>query len=292
MGAVGRSVLGLYIGYLLVFVLVLAILIVGIYLFRKVYKHWKQERTLLKPQLVACIIVFILFGFFFDYNFRTVARSQSMVDASLVAELSSGQVGRLEDIAGHLRSFDFIEWRYMLDATHPSYDAHCHDQGIFPYYIPYELIDGEWVHQPGSNFLAKMYKMFWRTDESTLEIEIFIYKGNPPHIESRLLANMGGNSMNPRHYNFIENDNGTAVLLMHSTRHIRSDVDYFRRWRIGSGISFDNASIILTERQALIEGQNKRPPEKNLTSEFIALLCSLLQDDELLMKLSNTTDLE
>jgi hypothetical protein len=212
------------------------------------YRHWGAGVGFSIWRLLCCIllsvilfvITFAAFVLFSNNSYR-----KSIVDASPIAELSSDQIDRLEDVIERFKEYDFIT---RFDIEEEEYTG------------PH---------------LSKIYSFVWRREKphSLLGISVNIYRDEQRAIDDiQFWARLSDEEKQP--YTLIENDNNTEALL-YDSRMIRSaDALYFpnSQRHINSGIRLGNAHISMSETQ---EYYNL---DKDVSSEFIKLLCEMLKD--------------
>jgi hypothetical protein len=214
------------------------------------YKHWIANAGFSMWRLLCCILLsfvllIITFAAFVILSNDTYRKSK--VDASPIAELSSEQIDRLEEVIERFKEYDFIT---RFDIEEEKYTG------------PH---------------LSKIYKLVWYREEphSSLDISVRFYKDEQKAIDDMQFG-IRISEDEKLFYALIENDNNTEALLRDSKMIRTSDTLYFPNSKrfISSAIRLGNARVSLTERQ---EYYNL---DKNISSEFIKLLCEMLASEE------------
>ena len=214
------------------------------------YRHWAAGASFSIWRLLCCILLSIVLFVATFATFVLLSNNsyrKSKVDASPIAELSSEQIGHLEDVLERFKGYEFIT-RFEIEEEKYT-DPH----------------------------LIKIYNLIWSRKEpwSLLDISVRFYKEEQDAINDlQFWVNLSKDEKLP--YTFIENKNNTEALL-HDSKMIRtSDTLYFPNSQriINSAIRLCNVRISLSESQ---EYYNL---DKNISTEFIKLLCELLQEGE------------
>jgi len=214
----------------------------------KLYRFWEKNAPFSPWKLLCCILLSVVlmtitYKILFTSDYR-----ESQVDTSPLAELTSEQIDRLEDAIVRFKEFDFITR------------------------FDYSEVERTGIIQ------SKKYDLIWRRQEphSLLRISITFYYDEQRAIDYFQFGIEIKNE-HRRPYTLIENDNNTEALLAHSMMERNSDTLFFpdsSRY-ISSGLRLGNAYISLNEQQ---EYNNL---DKNISSEFIKLLCEMLQEEEI-----------
>jgi hypothetical protein len=125
--------------------------------------------------------------------------------------------------------------------------------------------------------LSKIYRLVWYREEphSLLGISVSLFNDEQRAIDD-LEFWVSLSDEEKGYYTLIKNDNNTEVLLRDSKMIRSADALYFpnSQRHISSGIRLSNVRISLSESQ---EYYNL---DKNISSEFIKLLCEMLASEE------------
>jgi len=203
------------------------------------YTLWGKNTPFSIWRLLCCILLSIALMTITFKILFTSDYQKSQVEISPIAALSYEQINQIENVMERFREYSFIT-RY--DITEAS-------QG---------------------HFLSKSYSLYWNRKEpaSFLDISIFFYKDEKVAIDNLQLYKEG-------RYTLITNNNNTEALLFDSKMQRNSDSMYISNSQryIRSKIRLGNAIINLSEFQ---EYYNL---DKNISSEFIKLLCELLKEE-------------
>jgi len=187
-------------------------------------------------KLIGCIVLSIVLVII---TFRVLFTSnyrKSEVDVSPIAELNSNQVYKLNDVVERFIDYDFIT---RCDIEEKSED----------------------------HYLSKTCSMYWKSEDlaTILDISVFFYRDEQRAVNSMELDRDG-------RYSQISYDNNTEALLFDSKMIRTSDTLYSSSSEryIKSKIRLGNSVITLSESQ---EYYNL---DRNISTEFIKLLCEML----------------
>jgi len=218
----------------------------------KFYKYWNAGASFSLWKVFCCILLSIVLFVLTFAAFSLLSGNsyrKSQIDASPIAELTSEQIERLESVIERLKDFDFI--------------------------TQYEIEEKGEYTDPS---VRKEYRLVWLRKEpySLLLISIGFYYDEQCVIDNMQLA-IRTNDRHKRPYTLIVNDNNTEAILGHSRMNRSAGTFYFPRSErhMGGGLRLGNAWIGLSESQ---EYYNLG---KNISNEFIKLLCELLQEEEI-----------
>jgi hypothetical protein len=246
-----------------------------------ILKAYKKEKKVLISLLVVGIASLVIPAFSFSNYGKIEYHSSIVVDVLPLAGLSKEQASRIEDLVEYLYSYDYTSLRDAIDTSDPDYEHNSRSMGFDSYTIPYIQIDDKMQYESDNNSLTKRYRYNWDIEEAFLTATIYIHEDTPPEGVTWLVNYFDYFDDNEDAF-IVENDNNTAAVLLRipNNLHFYRDGVKVQGWFINAGISIGNANIMLTE------GHAGEPLEGNLSSEFIALLCSLLQDDDLAREMS------
>jgi len=191
-------------------------------------------------RLLGCIVLNIAFVAATFLVLFTGDYQASPVDASPIAEISSGQITHLEDAIDRFEELEFIiRWESDVKSE--------------------------------NHYLRKTYSFYWKNmdPESLLNITVFLYKDEQRAIHSFELSREGKHT-------YINNGNNTEVLLF-DAKMIRTSDTYYTpdtKKYIKSEMRIGDAIIKVSESQKFYN------LDKNITNKFIVLLCDILNDAE------------
>jgi len=196
------------------------------------------------------LIYFILILISIAMNYKILFTNdyrKSLVDASPIAELSSEQVNRLEGVLEKFKDYDFI-------------------------------IQCDIEEMENHPFLSKTCYMIWHRNKpfGGLLINIHFYNYEQDAIEERQLR-LQENRFAPtnvleRRYTRIINDNNTEIILFDSKMDRAGHLVPVSNRNLRSEIRLGNAVISLSE------SPEQHQLNKNISSDFIKLLCELLAE--------------
>jgi hypothetical protein len=211
------------------------------------YRHWRAGAGFSLIRLLSCVALSIVLAVATFVIMVLLSRNtfkESKIDVTPIAGLSNEQISRFEEALNQFADFDSIV-SFSVDK----------DQNA------------------GSN-ISHRYRIFWsRSDPlSGLNISVDIYKDEQRAIEDFQSAVNNLNENQDGHYKYVVYDNNTEALLPDSKMITGLDALYFpnSERHISGAIRIGNARIALAEIQKYYN------LEKNVSSDFIKLLCEML----------------
>jgi hypothetical protein len=215
----------------------------------KLYRYWAAGAGFSFWKMLCCILLsvflffltIIAFAVFSSDSFR-----ESKVDISPIAGLTSEQILRMEDVIERFEEFDFITKFNALGVRNDTNSYHIKWQG---------------------------------EDQKLLNISVSIYKNEIEAMELiQHVVRLMNESVRQQPYIRIRNSsNNTEALLAHSYMYRTFDTLYFPQTErtIRSYLRLGNTCIDLWETQDYYN------LHKSISSEFIKLLCEMLQEEEI-----------
>lgn len=188
--------------------------------------------------ILALIIAYILL-IVVGNNRQTPSR----VDASPIAELTEGQIARIEDVWVQFEESEFINNFRMTDLPH-------------------------------NRYTARSYSFDWRRRGSaSMRVRISVSRDEEQIIDLFQLATERMDRSDHERYVYVANENGTEVILYYVFTDMPYFVPSFDR-SIRTDIRIGNVVIRLRETR---QAGNLR---NDYSSQFIALLVEMLQNME------------